>query len=85
MSSNLIEKLKTEGWTLQFTASGTRLEEALENYRMLGFEIKTFPVQQLGCDDCTICFDDVSDSSVMIFTRPTGKPLEDDLYESVDE
>lgn len=85
MTSNLIEKLRTEGWTQQFTASGARLEEALENYRMLGFEIKTVPVQQLGCDGCTICFEDATDSSVMIFTRPTGKPPSDDLYESVDE
>ena len=85
MTSNLIEKLKAEGWTQQFTASGARLKEALENYRMLGLEIKTAPVQELGCDDCTICFDDATDTSVMIFTCPTGKPHDDDLYESVDE
>ena len=74
MTSNLIDKLKAEGWTQQFTASGVRLEEALDNYRILGFEIKTIPIDELGCDDCTICFDDESDASVMIFTRPTGKP-----------
>ncbi|MDH3892734.1 MAG: hypothetical protein OEV49_16860 [candidate division Zixibacteria bacterium] len=85
MSTELIEKLKAEGWTQQFTASGVRLEEAIDNYRTLGFETKTVPVQQLGCDGCTICFEDANDSSVMIFTRPTGKPLDDDLYESVDE
>lgn len=85
MSSNLIEKLKAEGWTQQFTASGARLEEALETYRMLGFEIKTIPIQKLGCDGCTICFEDATDTSVMIFTRPTGKSVDDDLYESVDE
>ena len=85
MSSNLIETLKAEGWTQQFTASGTRLAEALENYRMLGFEIKTIPIQQLGCGGCTICFEDSNDASVMIFTRPTGKPPDDELYESVDE
>ena len=79
------EKLKAEGWTQQFTASGARLEEALENYRTLGFEIKTVPIQQLGCAGCTTCFDDPSDTSVMIFTRPSGKPSDDDLYESVDE
>ena len=79
MSSNLIDKLKAEGWTQQFTASGVRLEEALENYRMLGFEVKTIPIGELGCEGCTICFDDESDTSVMIFTRPTGKPPDVDL------
>ncbi len=85
MSTNLIERLKAEGWTQQFTASGVRLEEALENYRMLGFETRTVPVRELGCDGCTVCFDDVNDKSVMIFTRPSDKPVDDDLYESVDE
>ncbi len=79
MTSNLIDKLKAEGWTQQFTASGVRLEEALENYRMLGFEVKTIPIGELGCEGCTICFEDESDASVMIFTRPTGKPQDDDL------
>ncbi len=79
MSSNLIDKLKAEGWTQQFTTSGTRLEEALENYRMLGFETKTVPIDQLGCEGCTICFEDEDDKSVMIFTRPSGKVPDDDL------
>ena len=79
MTSNLIDKLKAEGWTQQFTASGVRLEEALENYRMLGFEVKTIPIGELGCDSCTICFEDESDVSVMIFTRSTGKPQDVDL------
>jgi len=79
MTSNLIDKLKAKGWTRQFTASGVRLEEALENYRMLGFEVKTIPIGELGCEGCTICFEDESDASVMIFTRPTGKPTDVDL------
>jgi multimeric flavodoxin WrbA len=79
MSSNLIDKLKAEGWTQQFTASGARLEEALENYRMLGFEVKTIPIKELGCEGCTVCFDDETETSVMIFTRPTGKLPDDDL------
>jgi hypothetical protein len=69
MSNALLEKLKAEGWQQQFTASGDRLQEALENYRWLGYEVMTVPVKDLGCDGCTICFDDENDETVMIFTR----------------
>lgn len=69
MSNSLIEKLKAEGWQQQFTASGDRLQEALDNYRWLGYEVKTVPVKDLGCDGCTICLEDEDDKTVMIFTR----------------
>lgn len=69
MGTDPIEKLKSEGWTQQFTASGPRLQEAIENYRMLGFEVKTIPVKELELEGCTICFEDGSDETVMIFTR----------------
>lgn len=79
--SELVDKLAAEGWTKQFTASGLRLAEALENYRQLGFEVRTVPIRELGCGDCTICFDDENDASVMIFTRKTGAPEPDELYD----
>lgn len=69
MAIDPADKLKSEGWVQQFTASGSRLEEAIENYRMLGFEVKTIPVKELGGNGCTICFEDESDETVMIFTR----------------
>ncbi len=69
MSDALLEELTAEGWQQQFTASGDRLLEALDNYRWLGYEVKTVPVKDLGCDGCTICFDDENDETVMIFTR----------------
>lgn len=69
MSDSLLEKLKAEGWQQQFTASGTRLQEALDNYRWLGYEVKTIPVKDLGCNGCTVCFDDENDDTVLIFTR----------------
>ena len=36
MGSELVDKLKAEGWVERFTASGARLEEAIETYRELG-------------------------------------------------
>lgn len=69
MGVNSIDKLRSEGWIQQFTASGPRLEEAIENYRMLGFEVKTVPVRELDLEGCTVCFDNENDDTVMIFTR----------------
>ncbi len=69
--SDTADRLKSEGWTQCFTASGTRLEEAIETYRELGYEVKTVPIKELGGKDCSVCFDDASDKTVMIFTRAT--------------
>jgi hypothetical protein len=69
MASNLADKLKSEGWTEQFTASGPRLQEAVENYEALGLEVKTVPIRELELEGCTECFDDPNDQTMMIFTR----------------
>jgi hypothetical protein len=69
MEIDLFAKLKSEGWIQQFTASGTRLQEAIENYEMLGFEVKAIPIKDLNMDGCTVCFDDETDETMMIFTR----------------
>lgn len=75
MDIDLFAKLKSEGWTQQFTASGSRLQEAIENYEMLGLEVKAVPVKELGMNGCKVCFDDENDETMMIFTR---KKSEDD-------
>jgi hypothetical protein len=75
-----MERLKAEGWKPQFTASGARLEEAVDNYRSLGFEVRTVPVKELSRDGCTICFEDESDESMMIFTRKTGGQKINELF-----
>jgi multimeric flavodoxin WrbA len=84
MSANLADKLKSEGWIQQFTASGDRLKEALDNYRTLGFEVKTVPVKELELDGCTVCFDGGPDETVMIFTRKKSSEQdgEDDMFET---
>ncbi len=61
--------LSKEGWKQQFSTSGERLQEALENYRALGLEVKTVPLKELNCDGCTLCFDNDADETMMIFTR----------------
>ena len=73
--------MTAEGWQQRFTASGTRLNEAIDNYRQLGFEVQTIPVKELISDGCDVCFDDESDESFMIFTKKTGKIVKDDLYD----
>lgn len=75
MATELVEKLKAEGWREQFTASGARLEEAIETYLELGHQVKTVPVKELGLSGCTVCFDDPADETMMIFTRE--KPSSD--------
>ena len=81
MADDLLNRLKAEGWRQQFTASGTRLQEAIENYRKLSFEVKTIPVKELVKEDCDVCFDDESDETAMIFTRETDKTVKDDLFD----
>jgi len=80
MESELLNKLNSEGWERRFTASDERLKEAFENYRKLGFEVKAIPAKELGCDGCTVCFDDGNDTSMMIFTRKTGAGHDDELF-----
>jgi len=80
MAIDIIASLRDKGWEPRFSASGARLAEALENYRNLGYEVKTIPVKELIADGCKICFEDESDDSAMIFTRESGEVEEDDLF-----
>jgi hypothetical protein len=82
MEKKLLDKLIAEGWSAQFTASGTRLQEAIEEYHSLGFAVKTVPVKELIGEGCTVCFDDESDQTEMIFTKKSSAPPDDDLYDN---
>lgn len=84
MDANIIDKMNDEGWQQQFTASGPRLLEAIDNYRHLGFEVKTIPVKELGHEGCAVCFDDESDDTVMIFIRRTNNSIGNNLYDNID-
>ena len=80
MADDLLNKLSSKGWQKQFSASGARLREAVDNYRKLGFEVITIPAKELVNDGCSVCFDDESDEMVMIFTRKTDAKIKDELY-----
>lgn len=78
---NTIAELLSRGWTRRFTASGDRLREAVENYRSLGFEVRTIPVREAAGDDCTVCFTDEPDPTMLIFTRPVSSSENNKLSE----
>jgi hypothetical protein len=48
------DALLKAGWTRQFVASGTRLQEAIEIYEASGFEVHLEPAQvgDLACPQC---------------------------------
>jgi hypothetical protein len=79
MSKYSLDQLETEGWVRRSTTSGARLKEAVENYRMLGFEVRSIPVSDLDLDGCTECFDGEGEPVAMIFTR--GEPSGADAFE----
>ena len=67
--------LARDGWTRRFTAIGSRLSEAAEVYRGLGFEIRLEPAEpgsEEGADSetagCEQCF--VMSLARTIYTRP---------------
>jgi hypothetical protein len=65
----------TVGWTRRFTAIGARLQEAVELYRGLGFEVR-LEAADSGSEDtveragCAQCF--VMTLAQTIYTRPLG-------------
>lgn len=69
------DKLQAAGWTRRFTAIGRRLNEAVELYRQLGFDIL---LDSVDLDDeniteieiCRQCL--VTFKVCTIYTRPRG-------------
>lgn len=74
--------LADEGWTRRFTAIGTRLNEAVELYRGLGFEIR-LEVAEPDADKvaessaCAQCF--VMTLAQTIYTRPRAVHADDNI------
>ena len=77
ISSNVSQlrsiQLQEEGWTRRFTALGRRLNEAVELYRQLGFDVRMEPVdlneeETAGAEGCKDCF--VTMQARTIYTRP---------------
>ncbi len=66
-------QLQAEGWTRRFTALGRRLNEAVELYSELGYEVRLEPVnldeeETAGAEGCKDCF--VTMQARTIYTRP---------------
>jgi hypothetical protein len=80
MKTSIIDKLKTQGWKEQFTASGDRLDEAVDTYRRLGFDVTTIPLRALNRGGCDVCTKDENDNTMLIFTRENGNSDEDNLF-----
>ena len=67
-------ELRNQGWTRQFSASPPRLDEAVEEYRAIGFEVLIEPVDICPSDGtCTACLAADPDSVKVIYTRPHGR------------
>lgn len=57
MNTSLRERLLAEGWEERFSAAGARLEETVELYRSLGYDVRVEDVvASAAADACTSCF-----------------------------
>ncbi len=76
-------QLQEEGWTRRFTALGRRLNEAVELYHLLGFEVRLEPValdeeETSAAESCKDCF--VTIQARTIFTRPREEAKVSEYY-----
>ena len=64
--------LQEQGWTQRFTAIGLRLNEAIDLYRQLGYEVHLEPAdsaeEQYEAEMCRNCL--VTSLARTIYTRP---------------
>jgi hypothetical protein len=69
------EELLKEGWTKQFCASGSRIQEAAELYESMGLEVHLEPLREedLGCSECLQGPFGAFGDCAVIYTRPKGK------------
>lgn len=64
-------ELEAEGWTRQFTVDEPRLSEAVEMYRLLGFEVHLEPATpEESSEECAACLEVLCDRYKTIYTRP---------------
>lgn len=62
------EELKKDGWEKRFTMDEPRLSEMVEQYRELGFEVLTEPVDP-SSEDCMSCLERDPNRYKTIYTR----------------
>lgn len=60
--------LEEQGWQRQFTTDRTRLEEMVEFYQSLGYEVRVEPAcDEVSSAECTSCFEKFCDQYKTIF------------------
>jgi len=65
-----IATLEEQGWQRQFTTDQTRLEEMVDFYQSLGYEVRVESVcDDLPLPECESCFDKFCDKYKTIFVR----------------
>ena len=63
-------ELEKEGWTKQFTVDEPRLSEAIEMYKLLGFEVHLEPmVPDENSEECAACLEVMCDRYKTIDTK----------------
>ncbi len=63
-------QLEAEGWQRQFTADPTRLQEMVDLYESLGFEVCLEPAcEEMPLQECSSCFKQFCDQYKTIFVR----------------
>lgn len=72
MNDARARRLADEGWVRRFTACGPRLEEMVQAYQEIGFEVHLEPValEAVSDDACHQCFLVQSGLLFTVFTRP---------------
>ena len=69
------EELIKEGWSKQFCASGSRIQEAAELYESMELEVHVEPMraEDLGCSQCLQGPFEAFGDCAVIYTRPKEK------------
>ena len=62
--------LEAQGWQRQFTTDQTRLEEMVDFYQSLGYEVRVEPAcEELPLPECNSCYEKFCDKYKTIFVR----------------
>jgi hypothetical protein len=86
MDPELRTLLLSEGWEERFSASGSRLEEAADYYRSLGYDVRVEGLADVAAEGtCTRCFAEpgAEGPAGVLFTRVAAVPPagEDGLFD----
>ena len=65
-----IAALEKEGWQRQFTTDQSRLEEMVDFYQSLGYEVRVEAAcEELPLPECASCYEKFCDKYKTIFVR----------------